>query len=131
MNWHWNLKGRIAAISGAVCWLCWEKIERDTYDKTEKRETNAIRMQSVFVQRPGYAFKVVMEQLKNAYYPRLKMGARVWYEQLIGEIVEQICQSAKDADDYGKPLTETYLPGYYLQKSALYTRKDNIEAEEE
>lgn len=37
-----------------------EKIERDTYDASENRETNAIRMQSVFVQRPGYAAKVIM-----------------------------------------------------------------------
>ena len=30
----------------------------------------------------------------------------------------------------GKPLTESYLPGYYLQKSALYTKKEPEEMEE-
>lgn len=107
-----------------------EKIERDTYDSDEKREPNAIRMQSVFVKRPGYAFMVIMEQLKNAYYPRLNVGLRTMYERLIGEIMEQIHLSLKDADDYGKSLTESYLPGYYLQKSALYTKKDHDETEE-
>lgn len=107
-----------------------EKIERDTYDQDEKRETNAIRIQSVFVQRPGYAFKLIMERLKSAYYPRLNVGARNYYENLIGEIMEQIILASAD-DEYGKPLTETYLPGYYLQKNALYTKKTNKEAEEE
>jgi len=107
-----------------------EKIERDTYDPDEKREPNAIRMQSVFVKRPGYAFMVIMGQLKNAYYPRLNVGLRTKYEKLIGEIMEQIHLSLDGSENYGKPLTESYLPGYYLQKSALYTRKENEEVEE-
>lgn len=105
-----------------------EKIERDTYDETEKRETNAIRLQPVFVQRPGYTAKIIMDQLKAAYYPRLSVGSRVYYERLIAEIMEQL--SCFDAAAYNQPLTETYLPGYYLQKNALYTKKDNNEAEE-
>lgn len=104
-----------------------EKIERDTYDPDEKREPNAIRLQSVFVRRPAYAFKIVMEQLKSAYYPRLSAGMRIFYDRLIGEIMEQLSQ---DVIDYAKPLTETYLLGYYLQKSALYTKKDEDETEE-
>ena len=107
-----------------------EKIERDTYDPDEKREPNAIRMQSVFVKRPGYAFMVIMEQLKNAYYPRLHVGLRTKYERLISEIMEQLHLSLEDSEDYGKPLTESYLPGYYLQKSALYTKKEPEEMEE-
>ena len=107
-----------------------EKIERDTYDLDEKREPNAIRMQSVFVKRPGYAFMVIMEQLKNAYYPRLHVGLRRKYEKLISEIMEQIHLSLKETEKYGDPLSESYLPGYYLQKSALYTKKDNEETED-
>lgn len=106
-----------------------EKIEQDTYDRTEDRQTNAIRMQSVFVQRPGYAAKVVLDQLKTAYYPRLSRPLRIAYDRLIGEIMEQL--SLFDAADYGKPLTETYLPGYYLQKNALYARKNDENVEEE
>lgn len=108
-----------------------EKIERDTYDPEEKREPNAIRLQSVFVQRPGYAFKIIMEQLKTAYYPRLYVGQRVQYERLIGDIMEQIDLSMESPEDYGKALTEAYLPGYYLQKSMLYTKKETDETEEE
>lgn len=104
-----------------------EKIERDTYDKDEKREPNAIRLQSVFVRRPAYAFKVVMEQLKTAYYPRLSVGTRIYYDGLIEAIMEQL---SLDMEHYAKPLTEAYLPGYYLQKSALYARKNDNETEE-
>ena len=107
-----------------------EKIERDTYDHDEKREPNAIRMQSVCVKRPGYAFMVIMEQLKNAYYPRLHVGLRTKYEKLIGERMEQIHLSLKETEKYGDPLSESYLPGYYLQKSALYTKKETEETEE-
>lgn len=106
-----------------------EKVERDTYDASESRETNAIRMQSVFIRRPGYAAKLIMEQLKTAYFPRLKVGRRIYYDRLIGEIMEQL--SEFDPDEYGKPLSETYLPGYYLQKSAFYTKKESDETEDE
>lgn len=104
-----------------------EKIERDTYDSDEKREPNAIRMQQVFVQRPGYAFDLVMTQLKTAYYPRLRPGARSYYDRLVGEVMEQL---SCDMDAYNDALTETYLPGYYLQRNALYTKKEREEKEE-
>ena len=102
-----------------------EKIERDTYDANEKRETNAIRLQSVFVKRPVYAFKLIMEQLKNAYYPKLNQGSRVMYEKLIGQIMEEI--STYPASEHGKPLSELYIVGYYLQKNYMYKKhaKDN------
>ena len=102
-----------------------EKIETDTYDSSEKREPNAMRLQSVFVRRPGYIARIVMEQLKSAYYPRLRVGQRIFYDRLIGEIMDKISECGEA--DYNKPLTETYLPGYYLQKNALYARKDQSE----
>ncbi len=112
-----------------------EKAERDTYDEvSSSRETNAIRMQPVFVQRPGYAAKIVMEKVKAAYYPRLKESSRLYYEKLIGEIMEQI--SRFSSKNYDKPLSETYLMGYYLQKNALYAKKtaevtEDMKTEEE
>ena len=99
-----------------------EKIERDTFDAGEEREPNAMRLQSIFVQRPAYATKIIMDQLKNGYYPRLRSGQRVYYDRLIGDIMEEI--DSFGAEAYNRPLTETYLPGYYLQKNALYTKKE-------
>lgn len=108
-----------------------EKAEHDTYGTDEKRETNAIRMQSVFVKRPMYATKIVTEQLKNAYWPRLEPNRRRYYDKLIGEIMQTISECSEN--DNNRPLGEEYLMGYYLQRNALYTKKSNDinETEEE
>lgn len=100
-----------------------EKTERDTFAPWETREPNAIRLQPVFTKRPQHTFTVIMEQLKKAYYPKLRPGARVNYERLIGEIMEQISQCPQSG--YEEALKDTYLFGYYLQKNTLYTSKNN------
>ena len=48
---------------------------------------------------------------------------------MIGEIFEKL--SPFFDDDYNKPLTETYLLGYYLQKNEMYKKKENKEIMEE
>ena len=98
-----------------------EKIERDTYDKEENREPNAMRMQPVFARRPQYATRIIWEQLKKAYYPRLKPGSRAFYDRLIGEIMSKI--SVFSDAEQKRPLGDTYLLGYYLQRSDLYQPK--------
>lgn len=111
-----------------------EKAERDAFDNSEKREPNAIRMWSLFVKRPMYATTVIIEQLKNAYYPRLEPGKRGYYDKLIEGIMRVISEFPES--EIGKPLGEEYLMGYYLQKDALYPKKnndndDNNESEDE
>ncbi len=105
-----------------------EKIEKDTYDNENNRTTNAMRMQSVFVKRPAYAAKLIIEQLKNAYYPKLSFSGRTYYDKLIGQIMEVISECGES--EYNKPLTEAYLLGYYLQQNSLYSKKENKESEE-
>ncbi len=104
-----------------------EKAERDTYDSDEKREPNAMRLQSIFIQRPQKAAANIMEQLKKAYYPQLRPGSRVFYDRLIGEIMNEIseCEGSWNA-----PLEDTYLMGYYLQKRELYQTKEKEQKEE-
>ncbi len=104
-----------------------EKVERDTYDN-DTREPNAIRMQSMFCQRPMYAAGNLEKQLERAYFPRLKPGSRVWYKNLMGQIMDII--SAFPQEEWNKPLEDSYLMGYYLQRSALYTKKTDNEMEE-
>ena len=106
-----------------------EKVERDTYEKDTDREPNAIRQQSVFCQRPMYAAANIEKQLERAYFPRLKPGSRIFYKNLIGEILNIIHSFPENL--WNKPLKETYLMGYYLQRSALYTRKDKDMEEQE
>ena len=108
-----------------------EKIEKATYKTGEERETNAIRAQAFYSQRPLTAFSQIMTNLKTSYYPRLSAKTKNYYEKLIGEIIEKL--SLFGAEEMDKPLTETYLMGYYLQKNSLYTKKETepVEAKEE
>ncbi|MGM9628641.1 MAG: type I-C CRISPR-associated protein Cas8c/Csd1 [Faecousia sp.] len=113
--------GRLLAV--------FEKTERDTYDREESRETNAIRMQSVFAQRPQYASRILWEQLKKAYYPQLKPGSRLFYDRLLGEILNQISEFPEA--EQNRPLGDTYLLGYYLQRNDLYQSKTKQSETEE
>lgn len=105
-----------------------EKAEQDTYESGEQRLPNAIRMQPMFVRQPQRTFSIVMEQIKKAYYPRLKPSIRTFYEKLIGEILDTISECPQDM--HGAGLSDSYLMGYYLQKKELYTKKQNKDIEE-
>lgn len=105
-----------------------EKAERDTYDGSEGREPNAIRLQSIFCQRPMSTADNLEKQLEKAYFPRLKPGSRIWYKNLMGQIMGIISEFPQE--EWNKPLDNTYLMGYYLQRSALYTKKTDNEMEE-
>lgn len=108
-----------------------EKVERDTYDSTEGREPNAVRMQAVFCQRPMYAAGVLEKQLEQAYFPRLSPASRNWYKSIISQIMEIISEYPQES--WNVPLEDTYLMGYYLQRSAFYTKhtKDTEENDNE
>ena len=98
-----------------------EKVERDTYSEGESREPNAIRLQTVYCERPLTTFDTIHRSLQP-YFAGLKKGSRDYYKRLIGEIVEVI-QELPDGER-NTPLKETYLFGYYLQRQALYDKKD-------
>ena len=108
-----------------------EKAEWEALDSDERRETNAIRMQPLFVKRPMYTAKIIIEQLKSAYYPSLKPWQRIYFDKRIGEIMAVL--SEYPDGEIGKPLGEEYLMGYYLQKDAFYKKSnhDNNESEDE
>lgn len=105
-----------------------EKVERDTYDSSEGREPNAIRLQSVYCQRPFHTANQLEKQLERAYFPRLRPGSRIWYKNLIGQIMDMISRAPEG--DWNKPLEDSYLMGYYLQRSALYTKNTTNDMEE-
>ena len=98
-----------------------EKVERDTYSEGESREPNAIRLQTVYCERPFTTFDTIHRSLQP-YFAGLKKGSRDYYKRLIGEIVEVI-QELPDGER-NTPLKETYLFGYYLQRQALYAKRD-------
>lgn len=113
------LFGRLLAVA--------EQVERSASDYEEGRETNAIRMQSVFAQRPLYGWRILEEKL-NPYFARLSPGLRNYFKNIISEIVDML--PGLNDPSLGKKLEDTYLLGYYHQRSALKRKKDTSVKEE-
>ena len=71
------LFGRLLAVA--------EKVERSTYSRDESgREPNAIRLQSVFAQRPLNTWGT-LEKALIPYYAKLNPGSRKYYKDIIGD----------------------------------------------
>ncbi|MEG2286464.1 MAG: type I-C CRISPR-associated protein Cas8c/Csd1 [Ruthenibacterium sp.] len=113
------LFGRLLAVA--------EHAERSTYDKSEGREPNAIRMQAVFTQRPLYAWGIISRQLLP-YFAQMQPGLRAYFKNIIGEITEMMPPT--DDPMLGKKLDDTYLFGYYHQRSALTRKKETLTIKE-
>lgn len=112
------LFGRLLAVM--------EKVERSTYDRGESRETNAIRLQSVYVNHPFQVWKT-LEGVLNPYFQKLSPGSRKYYKDLISEITGMLLE--EDEPILNQSLKETYLLGYYLQRMEL--NRNNKKQEEE
>ena len=86
-----------------------------------EEKTNAMRYQTMFSQRPMQTAAMLDKHLQQAYMPKLNPGLRRWYRNLISQIMEQINEFPQN--EWNMPLEETYLMGYYLQRTAFYTKK--------
>ena len=103
-----------------------EKIEQDTYDeKDATRETNAIRLQQRFVQKPLETSEQIIRKLKQAYYRKLNKSSITYYEKLIEEILCVVSEC--EGTELDKSLDEMYLIGYYLQKQDFYKKNNSSE----
>ena len=80
-------------------------------------------MQSVFSQRPQRTARTICEQVKKAYYPRLNPASRAFYEKLLCEILDIISEFPDEQQN--RPLSDSYLLGYYLQRNSLYAKREN------
>ena len=106
------LFGRLLAVA--------ERVESATYSNEEARETNAMRMQTIFRRRPMYAWGVLAEKLEP-YYRRLGPNLSGDYRKIISEICEKL--PAPDDPELGKKLDDVYLLGYYHQRAAFWKSK--------
>ncbi|MFI3175452.1 MAG: type I-C CRISPR-associated protein Cas8c/Csd1 [Bacillota bacterium] len=106
-------------LFGRLLAIC-DKVEKSTYDFNESRETNAVRIQSTFANRPMTSFRVLENQLAP-YYGKLKGGLAVYFKNMITEIFEDI--DINDAS-LNKPLEDIYLLGYYHQRAILNRKKE-------
>ncbi len=93
-----------------------EKAERSTFPAGETRETNAIRLQSAYVNHPLSTWKILEDKL-NPYFQRMNPGSRKYYKDLISSITDKLLTS--EPDELNRPLEELYLIGYYLQRARL------------
>ncbi len=93
----------------AVC----ESVERSTYGPGEGRETNALRMQKAFAQRPLAGWRALEEKLEP-YYRQLSPGLREYYRKLTAEIVDKLAASPQALN---QKLEDVYLLGYYHQRA--------------
>ncbi len=114
------LFGRLLAVM--------EHIERGTFDKEEKREPNAIRLQTVYCNRPFTTAKII-EGALNPYFQKLDPKLRVYYKKMIDEIYTLF--KDEDAPNMNRPLEAEYLLGYHLQRNDFYKKKNETENTEE
>lgn len=115
------LFGRLLAIA--------EKVERSTYDRGESREPAALRLQAAYAAHPMHTW-AILEKTLNPYYAKLRPGSRMYYRDLVCEIICLL--EEKPQVRLNMPLEDTYLLGYYLQRRALNARKTEagVNAEE-
>lgn len=104
-----------------------EKAESEAYDKEErgKRETNARRYWSNFVQRPCETWQIIREKL-NPYLSKLGI-AEIKYAKRINEIMDKIEPEAFYSD---RRLAPIYLLGYSHYMTKMFA-EDTAKKKEE
>lgn len=113
------LYGRLLAVA--------DRVEYRTYEKDDRRETNAQRYMAAFAQRPMSTWKVLEGKLQP-YWMRLKPGERIVYKNLIDDIFGLFTVESFGTD---KPLEGLYLLGFHSQALALRKKPENDLNEEE
>lgn len=126
----WELDRRDRSFQFGRLLAVMERGEEDYYGKTqETRQTNAIKFMSEYRQRPWFVFERINRQLHQAYLNRIDPWQANRYERLAGEIVAILGEFPEEA--LNKPLEDTYLMGYELQRNALFTKKEKSEKDME
>ncbi|MCC8041980.1 MAG: type I-C CRISPR-associated protein Cas8c/Csd1 [Oscillospiraceae bacterium] len=111
-----------------------EYLEYNTYSEEEKGEskdkkgriTNAKRYWKRFSERPYETWKILEERLVD-YYNKSEYPCKVRYSKTVEEIMNNF-----DIKDYenNRKLSPSYLLGYHCQLSALYSKSDKNNKEE-
>lgn len=105
------LYGRLLAIAEAA--------EASTYGKDEERITNASRYFEAFSNKPYQTWGVIYNRL-TPYLNRMETGRRRYYENLLGEVMEQF--ELKEFEDNSK-LKPLFLLAYHCQLNQMLRRK--------
>ena len=111
------LYGRLLAIA--------EVAEASTYERNEDRITNANRYFEAFSNKPYQTWGVIYNRL-TPYLNKMGTGQRRYYENMIGEVMEQF--KITDFEDNSK-LKPLFLLAYHCQLNNMSGRK-NISKED-
>jgi CRISPR-associated protein Csd1 len=107
------LYGRLLAVA--------DRVEYLTFEKDEKRQTNAKRYMQQFRNHPFTTWAIIEDNLQP-YFNKLKSnGQRIKYEKLLNEIYDLFDKEEFKKDD---PLDGMYLLGYHCQSSVFYNKND-------
>lgn len=102
-----------------------DKAESDTYEKDEKRPTNARRLWSAFSARPYQTWQIIEERIEP--YLEKNMGRMSWYTRHLNEIMGKLTPEAF-ADN--SKLSPMYLIGYHHYNALLWAGKEDKNEEE-
>lgn len=105
------LYGRLLAIA--------EVAEASTYGKDEERTTNASRYFEAFSNKPYQTWGVIYNRL-TPYLNKMGMKQRQYYENLLGEVMEQF--AVKEFEDNSK-LKPLFLLAYHCQLNQMLRSK--------
>ncbi len=113
------LYGRLLAIA--------DLLESEALDISgEKRQTNAMRLMQRFSEFP-YSTWSILEPSLNPYRCRLRPGRQMYYDKLIGEVMDLFV-----LDDFknNRKLSGEYLIGFHCQKENHFRKKDEESMED-
>lgn len=105
------LYGRLLALA--------DMVEYSAMDKNVYRQTNAIRYMQIFQQRP-FEIWPRLHTLIRPYMGKLGVYSER-FKKLIGQVEELFNEGDRESRE---PLNGMYLQGYYCQRQALFTKKD-------
>lgn len=128
MAWELSRKDRSFQYGRLLAVM--ERAELDYYRKTnESRQTNAIKFMAEYRRRPFFVFERINRHLHQAYLNRIDERSAGRYEKLVGEIFAILRDFPEE--ELNKPLDDTYLMGYELQRNAFYVKNNSEENTEE
>lgn len=107
------LFGRLLAVA--------DKAEYSTYEKDDKRTTNARRYFSNFANSPAHTWQIIRERLEP-YLEKMSEKQRKFYDGLIHEITDQMNHEDFSSNQKLKP---EYLHAYSCQLRELTKRNDS------
>ena len=111
-------------LYGRLLALC-DMVEYSAMDRDAPRQTNAVRYMQMFQQRP-FEMWPRLQILIRPYMAKLSDKGG-YYRKLIGQVEMLFREEDRESR---QPLGGLYLHGYYCQRQALFTKKDDAKGAE-